>query len=170
MEPTTLALLSAVLGAVVGAAASTLGSMSVERAGRRRAIRAGQLRELVPSARQAVDAGLEQLRSKRGPVQVAHIVTALEAIEREALTAGSLDAERAQPLVDIAHELWRLDREIWEDDSLARDLRVDAEWAIDAQLRLLARVAGRVDNYEGWLRRHLIGRWWRRGSSMPTTP
>jgi hypothetical protein len=161
-----VALLSAFLGAVVGAVASTLGAMSVERVGIRRTSRARQLRELVPPVRNAVDAGLDELGEGRGPIPMSHLVGALEAIEREGLVAGRKDAQRASHLQELANEVWRLERAVWGNAALGRTSTMEADEAIEAQTRLLIRVGGRIENHELWLRRHLLKPWWRRRPSL----
>ena len=162
MSSEALSLVAALLGAIVGAAASTVGSLAMQRAARVRAIRAGQLIDEVPQLRGAVDAAAAELRRGAGPISLAHFVTKLEDVERQALTAGWRDARRSARLVELAHEVWRAEREVWQDSSLGRELRVDAEDGIDAQLRLVVRVGGALDNYELWLRSHLLKPWWRR--------
>lgn len=162
MSPETLTLVAALLGAIVGAAASTAGSLAMQRASRVRAIRAGQLRNEVPQLRRAVESVAGQLERGAGPVSLEHFVTGLEALEREALTAGWRDARRAGPLVELAHEVWRLNNDTWQESSLGREPKMPTADAIENQLRLIVRVGGALDNYELWLRSHLLKPWWRR--------
>lgn len=163
MDGDTLTLLAALLGATFGAGASTAGSVAIQRSSRIRAIRASELRSQVPQIRRAAEAVTATLGRGAGPISLGHFVADLEAIEREALTAGWRDARRAAPLVALALQLWRLDQDVWEDTSLGRQPRMDTAEAIDLQLRLMVAVGGALDNYELWLRRHLLKPWWRRG-------
>lgn len=161
MSSEVLALVAALLGALVGATASTVGSFAMQRVFRVRAIRAGQLINEVPQLRGAVDEAAAELRRGAGPISLAHFVTRLEDVERQALTAGWRDARRSAHLVELAHEVWRSERDDWHESLLGRELQASAEDAIDIQLRLVVRVGGALDNYELWLRRHLLKPWWR---------
>lgn len=162
MSSEALTLVAALLGAIIGAAASTVGSIAMQSVSRTRGIRAGQLVGEVPQLRRAVDSAAAELRRGGGPISLAHFVNELENLERQALTAGWRDARRSARLVELAHETWRLERDVWHDSPLGREPCTAYEDAIEDQLRLVVRVGGALDNYELWLRRHLLKPWWRR--------
>lgn len=163
MDSATIAFLSALLGAVVGALASAVGTMAVDRARARRTIRARQLRELIPPVLGAAEAGLEFLEKNRGPhPSLSHISAALGAVEREALVAGREDAARGRYLRELAEELVELEERLWESNSLSRELAVTTSEAIEEQTRMLVRVLGRVRKYDHWLRSHMLKPWWQR--------
>jgi hypothetical protein len=161
LDPNLITLIAALAGAFVGAVASTLGAVSVQRAGHRRASRARQVRDLLPPARRLAEALMREVAAGRGPVTTAPLEDQLEVIEREALSAGRADGGQARGLVDVARELWRLDRRVWDENAIGRELKMDREGALEQQLRALSSAIGALDNYELWLRRHLEKPWWR---------
>lgn len=169
LDPSVITLIVALGGAVVGAVASTLGTVSVQRAGHRRASRARQVRDLLPPARRRASTLMDEVMAGRGPITAALLEDELDIIEREALWAGGLDGVRARWLVDVARELWRLDRQVWEESAIGRELKMEINEALDEQLRALTSAIGALDNYELWLRGHLEKPWWRRRPDMAAT-
>lgn len=170
MDPSWIVLIAGLAGAVLGALVSTFGAISVQRAGQRRSSRARQIRDLLPPARGRAEVLIHEVAAGRGPVTTTHLQDALEVIEREALAAGRRDGERAHRLVAVAHELWRLEREAWEESAIGHEPKMDVDAALSEQMRALVRVIGRLDKYELWLRGHLEKPWWRRRASMATLP
>ena len=106
----------------------------------------------------------------RGPITTARLEDELEIIEREALAAGRLDGERARPVVEVARELWRLDRRVWETNAGGREPKMDIDEALDQQVRALSQTIGELDRYELWLRGRLEKPWWRRRAGVATLP
>ena len=170
MDPNLITLIAALGGAVVGAVASTLGTVSVQRAGHRRASRARQVRDLLPPARRHAETLMNEVVAGRGPITTAPLEDELEVIEREALSAGRLDGGQARRLVDVARELWRLDRGVWDENAIGRELKMEINEALDQQVRALSSAIGALDNYELWLRGHLEKPWWRRRPGMAALP
>lgn len=170
MDPSLITLVAALTGAVVGALVSTLGTVSVQRTGQRRSSRAHQVRDLLPPARRRVEDLMDEVMAARGPITTPRLEDELEAIEREALAAGRLDGESARPVVDAARELWRLDRNVWEETAIGCETKMDVDEALDQQMRALSMVIGTLDNYELWLRGHLEKPWWRRSAGIATLP
>lgn len=113
---------------------------------------------------------MDEVVAGRGPITTPRLEDELEVIEREALAAGRLDGERARRVVDVARELWRLDRKVWEESAIGRELKMDVDEALDLQMRAINAAIGELDNYELWLRAHLEKPWWRRRIGMSTLP
>ena len=170
MDPNLIVLVAALAGAVVGSLVSTLGTVSVQRTGQRRSSRAHQVRDLLPPARRRAEDLMDEVVAGRGPITTPRLMDELEVIEREALAAGRLDGQRARRVIDVARELWRLDRKVWEESAIGRELRMDVDEALDLQMRALNAAIGELDNYELWLRSHLEKPWWRRRIGMSTLP
>ena len=170
MDPNLIVLVAALAGAVVGSLVSTLGTVSVQRTGQRRSSRAHQVRDLLPPARRRAEDLMDEVVAGRGPITTPRLEDELEVIEREALAAGRLDGQRARRVIDVARELWRLDRKVWEESAIGRELKMDVDEALDLQVRALNAAIGELDNYELWLRSHLEKPWWRRRIGMSTLP
>ena len=170
MDPNLIPLIAALIGAVVGALVSTLGTVSVQRTGQRRSSRARQVRDLLPPASRRAEYLMDEVIAGRGPITTARLEDELEVIEREALAAGRLDGKQARHVVEAARELWRLDRKVWEENAIGRESKMDADEALDQQMRALNMTMGVLENYELWLRAHLEKPWWRRRAGMATLP
>ena len=170
MDPNLIALVAALVGAVVGALVSTLGTVAVQRNGQRRSSRAHQLRDLLLPARRRAEDMMGEVVAGRGPITTARLEDDLEVIEREALAAGRLDGEWARPVVEVARELWRLDRKVWEKNAIGGEPKMDVDEAMERQVRALSQVMGELDRYELWLRGRLEKPWWRRRAGMATLP